>query len=67
MRNTVTKRPRGPAEGYVLGRRGFAKISAIEGIEFSRTMDEDFLELERQKLSPEERRRILLRKYGKRR
>jgi hypothetical protein len=55
------------AKGYTLGRRSFAKISAVEGIQITADMDEDFRELDRQKLPPDERRRILLGKYGKRR
>jgi hypothetical protein len=64
----ITSKPRKrSAKGYILGRRGFAKISAVEGIAVTADMDEDFRELDRQKLPPDERRRILLGKYGKRR
>lgn len=52
-------------KAYTLGRRGFAKISAVEGIELTPAMDEDFQEFERKGLSAAERRRIITGKYGK--
>lgn len=47
-----------------IGRSGFAKISAVEGIKVSRRAEEDFREFDRQGLSAAERRKALLRKYG---
>jgi len=67
MARLTTTRGKRPTKGYTLGRRGFAKISAIEGIRLTPAMDEDFRDLDRRRLSAEERRQILLRKYGKRR
>ena len=48
-----------------LGRKVFAKISAIEGIKLSGEAEEDFREFDRKGLSAAERRRALLRKYGR--
>ena len=59
-----TKSPKRPSSGYTLGRTGFAKISAVEGIKPSRRLDEDFREFDRKGLSPAERRSELVRKYG---
>ncbi len=47
-----------------IGRSGFAKISAVEGIKVSRRAEEDFRSFDRQNLSAAERRAILLHKYG---
>jgi len=58
------KSPQRSPAGYTLGRTGFAKISAVEGIKPSRRLDEDFREFDRKGLSPAERRRELVRKYG---
>lgn len=49
---------------YTIGRNGFSKISAVEGIKPSRQMDKDFEEFDRQGLSAAERRHALARKYG---
>ena len=63
---TVTKKPtKRAATGYVLGRAGFAKISAVEGIRLTPTMAADFREFERKGLSPEDRRKAIAGKYGK--
>ena len=53
------------AKGYTIGRLGFAKISAVEGIRTTATMEEDFREFERKGLSADERRKVISRKYGK--
>ena len=61
----VTKtKARHDAGRYTIGRAGFAKISEVEGIRPSRELDEQFREFDRQGLSPEQRRRLLARKYG---
>lgn len=46
-------------------RRGFAKISAVEGIALSRDAEEAFRAFDRQGLSAEDRRKALLRKAGR--
>jgi hypothetical protein len=49
-----------------IGRKAFAKISAVEGIVPNATLDADFRRFDEQKLPAAERRKILLRKYGDR-
>ncbi len=69
MRQTAPKTPKraakAPPKAYVIGRSGFARISAVEGIRLTETMDADFREFERQGLSADERRKVIGRKYGK--
>lgn len=65
MRPTGSKSPKRSSKGYVIGRSGFAKISAVEGIRTTATMDADFREFERQGLSADQRRKVISRKYGK--
>ena len=59
------KQPKRSAKGYTIGRAGFAKISAVEGIRLTPAMAADFREFERKGLSPEERRKAIAGKYGK--
>ena len=54
-------------KSFTLGRKGFAKISEVEGIRMSATMAAEFREFDRKGLSPEERRKIIAAKYGKNR
>ncbi|WP_370677690.1 hypothetical protein [Pleomorphomonas sp. PLEO] len=49
----------------VLGRAAFRKISAVEGIKLSQKSEAMFDEFDRNGLSAEERRRILLKKHAK--
>jgi hypothetical protein len=65
MRQSGSKSPKRPSKGYIIGRSGFAKISAVEGIRTTAAMDEDFREFERRGLSADERRKLISRKYGK--
>jgi len=53
------------SHSYTIGRRGFAKISEVEGIKMPASMDEDFTSFEQRGLSAEERRKIIAKKYGK--
>jgi hypothetical protein len=52
------------AAGFTLGRGRFAKISAVEGIHLSGSMEKDLREFERKGLSAEERRKVISGKYG---
>ena len=52
-------------KAFTIGRRGFEKISAVEGISLSPEMRRDFSEFDRRKLSASERREEIRRKYGK--
>ena len=65
MRQAGVKPTRRTAKGYVIGRRAFARISAVEGIRTTAGMEQDFREFERQGLSAAERRKVISRKYGK--
>lgn len=50
---------------HTIGRSGFAKISAVEGIHLSPEMLADFREFERNGLSHAARRKAIIGKYGK--
>ena len=65
MRQTGAKTPKRSSKGFIIGRSGFAKISAVEGIHTTVTMDAEFREFERQGLSADQRRKVISRKYGK--
>jgi hypothetical protein len=67
MSRTVIAPPKRSSKGHTIGRQRFAKISAVEGIHLTPATAADFQEFDKQKLGAEERRRILLTKYGKRR
>jgi len=51
------------AGGFVLGRKAFSSISAVEGVHLSKDMKADFRRLE--SASPATRRAALSGKYGK--
>lgn len=51
--------------GFVIGRSGFAKISAVEGIKLTPEMRKDLQDFDRKGLSAEERRSAITRKYAK--
>ena len=55
----------GVKAGFTLGRSGFAKISAIEGIRLSPEMEERFRDFDRQGLSPSDRRTDISRTFSK--
>lgn len=50
-------------DAFVLGRAAFAKVSAVEGIEVGKTLDNDLRRLA--DATSAERRRVLAGKYGK--
>ncbi|MFL5140067.1 MAG: hypothetical protein ACJ8C9_15585 [Microvirga sp.] len=52
-------------ESFTIGREGFAKISAVEGVRLSADMKQAFREFDGKGLSAEERRREIVRRYGK--
>ena len=58
--------PKRPASGsgYVLGRKAFAQVSAVEGIRLSGALESDLRQL--RDATPERRRATLADKYGKR-
>jgi len=48
---------------YTIGRKNFAKISAVDGIRPRRRVEAEFKEFDRLELSPADRRREIARKY----
>ncbi|MPZ20749.1 MAG: hypothetical protein GEV06_22995 [Luteitalea sp.] len=52
-------------QAFTLGRDSFDKISAVEGIRLSPEIQEDFREFDQRGLSAHERRRAIVRKYGR--
>ena len=65
MKKAPTSAAKRSTNGFTLGRRQFAKISAVEGMALSAEMKADFDLFDQQGLSGEERRKALARKYGK--
>ncbi len=65
MKSTPTRPKKSKAEPFTLGRAAFQKISEIEGLGLSAEALREFEEFDRQKLSPEERRRITMARYTK--
>ena len=49
---------------FILGRKAFGKISAVEGIEMSRSMRGEFERLDKENASPSARRKALSAKYS---
>jgi hypothetical protein len=65
MTKTLTQPGTGARTAFTVGRRGFAKISAVEGLQLTPEMEAQFLEFDRQGLSGEERREAIARIFGK--
>jgi len=64
----MTKRPattRDAKAGFTLGRKGFAKISAVEGIRLSADMEKRFGGFDRQGLPAADRRETIARAFTK--
>lgn len=51
--------------GFTLGRKGFAKISAVEGICLGADMEQRFREFDRQGIPASERRKSIVRAFAK--
>jgi hypothetical protein len=51
--------------GFVVGRARFAKISSVEGIHLTQTMEKRASEADRKGLTAEEYRRTIMRSYRK--
>ena len=58
-------KPDAAKAGFTLGRSGFGKISAVEGIRLSREMEQRFRDFDRQGLSAAERRKAIARNFTK--
>jgi len=65
MTKTLSRPSAKGAKGFTLGRKGFAKISAVEGIRLSPEMEAQFREFDQKGLSPSERRKAIARAFGK--
>jgi hypothetical protein len=50
---------------YTIGRRAFAKISAVEGVRLTQELSKDFQAFERNNLSHEDRRQVIVKKYSR--
>ncbi|WP_310540544.1 hypothetical protein [Phenylobacterium sp.] len=50
---------------FTLGRKNFAKISAVEGIRLSADMEQQFREFDRQGISDVDRRNAISRAFAK--
>ena len=64
----MTKKPAETREaqgGFTLGRKGFAKISAVEGIRLGADMEKRFRDFDRQGLSAADRHKTIARTYAK--
>jgi hypothetical protein len=64
MSKTPTK-SKSTKAGFTLGRRGFAKISAVEGIRLSPEAEKQFRDFDRQGLSAGDRRKLIARSFAK--
>jgi len=64
MKKAAGKRRRGATASVTIGRRGFAQISAVEGIRLTDEMWSDFRDFDHKRLSSLERRKTIVRKYG---
>ena len=51
--------------GFVIGRAGFAKISAVEGVQLTPMMEKRAAEARNKGLSAEETRKAIIRAYRK--
>ena len=58
-------KPNQSPRSFTLGRGHFEKISAVEGIRLSRGLRADFEEFDRLGVPADERRRVLMMKYGR--
>ncbi len=65
MKKNLPKPTRKPGQPFILGRAGFEKISAVEGIRFSSELKKAFRDLDRAGAPAHERRRVMAGKYGK--
>lgn len=52
-----------PPTGFIIGRDGFAKISAVEGIRLSKKMTDRIRQADRDGLTDEERRDAIIRAH----
>lgn len=65
MPKKMNRLSRPKSKGLIIGRKGFEKISAVEGIRMSGEMKSTFAAFDRKGTSAEGRRAAIVRKYGK--
>jgi hypothetical protein len=65
MSGKIDKPSRPKSKGLVIGRKGFEKISAVEGIRIPREMKDTFRTLDRKGATAAAKREAITRKYGK--
>lgn len=58
-------KPREAKAGFTLGRKGFAKISAVEGIHLSADMEKRFRDFDREGVAASDRRKAIARTFAK--
>lgn len=61
----MTKAVNTPHRGFKLGRAGFARISAVEGIRLSPEMEAQFQAFDRENLPADLRRQAIAQAFGK--
>jgi hypothetical protein len=62
-RNSAGEEAAVMGQRFGLGRKAFAKISEVENIRLTDEMKQVFAEFDRQRLSPDERRRAIIRRF----
>ncbi len=62
--NKISKKLAQRASGFSFTLDEFEKISAVEGIQFSAELKDDFRSFDRKGMSDAERRRVIAEKYG---
>jgi hypothetical protein len=65
MSGKISKPLRPKPKGLVIGRKGFEKISAVEGIRMPREMKDTFRSLDKKGGAAAAKRVAITRKYGK--
>jgi hypothetical protein len=63
-KNGLSKRHGNKGRRFTVGREAFAKISAIEGLNLSGEMWQDFRKFDREGVPHEKRRRAIVSKYA---
>lgn len=61
----ISQIKKGSSHSYIIGRDAFAKISAVEGIQLTKEMRNDFKVFEQKGLSPKDRREAIFQKYSR--
>lgn len=65
MKSMSKKTSRVHAKGFTLGRARFAKISAVEGIDLTGSVERELKQFDKAGLSAEARRKAVAAKFGR--